>query len=107
MVAAVSVGMLSLVGARAMASPDQTANSIAKVLDERVSTIEKLVVDVAEAMPEEKYGFVPTNGEFKGVMSFGDQIKHIADDNYMALEPLLTETHPAGPAGSSKKELIA
>ena len=38
-------------------------------------------------MPEEKYGFVPTNGEFKGVMSFGDQIKHIADDTYMARNP--------------------
>jgi hypothetical protein len=29
-------------------------------------------------MPEEKYGFVPTNGEFTGVKSLGDQIKHIA-----------------------------
>jgi hypothetical protein len=33
---------------------------------------------VAEAMPEDKYGFVPTRGKFEGVRSFGEQVKHVA-----------------------------
>lgn len=33
---------------------------------------------VAAAMPEEKYSFVPNAGEFKGVRSFAEQVKHVA-----------------------------
>ena len=29
-------------------------------------------------MPEDKYAFIPTNGKFEGVRSFGEQIKHVA-----------------------------
>lgn len=28
--------------------------------------------------PRDKYSFVPTNGKFEGVRSFGEQIKHVA-----------------------------
>jgi uncharacterized damage-inducible protein DinB len=46
--------------------------------------MEKEFVDAAEAMPEDKYGFAPatTAGEFKGVRTFADQVKHVADANY-------------------------
>jgi hypothetical protein len=42
------------------------------------------VVSAAEAMPAEKYDFAPptTMGEFKGVRSFGAQVKHLAEANY-------------------------
>lgn len=99
--------VLILFAARPVASPNPGASSIMSVVDDAVSSIEKLVVGVAEAMPEEKYGFVPTNGEFAGVMSFGDQIKHIANDTYGACGTILTEKHPTGPAGSRKAELVA
>ena len=36
------------------------------------------LLGLAEAMPEDKYSFVPTNGKFEGVRSFGEQIKHVA-----------------------------
>ena len=94
LLAAIGVGTLSLFVPRVIASPDQTAPSIASVVDHSVSSIEKRVVGAAEAMPEEKYGFVPTNGEFKGVMSFGDQIKHVADDNYGGYAFVLGEKPP-------------
>ena len=29
-------------------------------------------------MPEAKYGFIPTMGNFEGVRSFGEQVKHVA-----------------------------
>jgi hypothetical protein len=32
---------------------------------------EKVIVSAAEAMPADKYGFAPTDGEFKGVRIFG------------------------------------
>lgn len=32
---------------------------------------EKEIVSAAEAMPADKYGFAPTEGEFKGVRTFG------------------------------------
>lgn len=41
------------------------------------------VVGAAEAMPADKYDFAPTNGEFKGVRTFGAQVKHLAEANYM------------------------
>jgi len=33
-------------------------------------------------MPEDKYSFAPTNGEFKGVRTFAEQVKHVAAVNY-------------------------
>jgi uncharacterized damage-inducible protein DinB len=40
------------------------------------------VVSAAEAMPADKYDFVPTTGEFKGVRTFGQQVTHIAEAQY-------------------------
>ena len=36
----------------------------------------------AEAMPADKYSFVPTGGDFKGVRTFAQQITHIAEAQY-------------------------
>ena len=49
-----------------------------------LSNMEKEFVDAAEAMPEDKFNFAPpaTQGDFKGVRSFGDQVKHVAEANY-------------------------
>lgn len=55
---------------------------------------EKTVIGVAEAMPEEKYDFAPIAGEFKGVRTFADQLKHIAADNYLLGAGILGENAP-------------
>ncbi len=44
--------------------------------------LEKEFVDAVEAMPEDKFNFAPTTGEFKGVRSFGAQVKHVASANW-------------------------
>ncbi|HKF48346.1 MAG TPA: DinB family protein [Terracidiphilus sp.] len=44
--------------------------------------MEKEFVDLAEAMPEDKFNYAPTEGEFKGVRSFSGQVKHVAEANY-------------------------
>jgi len=53
--------------------------SPAQVFDKLLSGVEKEFVSAAEAMPEDKYDFVPAQGEFKGVNSFGNQVKHVAE----------------------------
>jgi hypothetical protein len=55
----------------------------AQVYGKLLSGMEQEFVAAAEAMPEDKYNFAPTTaiGEFKGVRTFGDQIKHVAEAN--------------------------
>jgi uncharacterized damage-inducible protein DinB len=55
--------------------------------DKLLSGMGKEFVDAAEAMPEDKYDFVPTTGEFKGVRSFGAQVKHVAEANWYFFAP--------------------
>jgi hypothetical protein len=57
--------------------------TISQVLDSSINNVEKDFVPAAEAMPEEKYNFAPANGEFKGVRTFAEQVKHVAASNYL------------------------
>jgi len=59
-----------------------TPQAPSQVYGKLLSLLEKEFVSAAEAMPEEKFNFSPTQGEFKGVRSFGAQIKHVAESNY-------------------------
>jgi uncharacterized damage-inducible protein DinB len=52
-----------------------------EVYGKLLGLLEKEFVSAAEAMPEDKYDFSPTQGEFKGVRSFGSQVKHVAEAN--------------------------
>jgi len=60
-----------------------TLMSPSQTYDKLLSGMEKEFVDAAEAMPAEKYDFAPpvTAGEFKGVRTFGEQVKHVAEAN--------------------------
>jgi len=53
----------------------------AQVYGKLLSGMEQEFVSAAEAMPEDKFNFAPTQGEFKDVRSFGDQVKHVAQAN--------------------------
>ncbi len=61
--------------ATAQASPAQTFNNL-------MSALESEVVGAADAMPADKYNFAPTQGEFKGVRTFAQQVKHLTEANY-------------------------
>jgi uncharacterized damage-inducible protein DinB len=56
---------------------------------------EKVIVSAAEAMPADKYGFAPTDGEFKGVRTFGQMVKHLSATNYILAAAALGEELPA------------
>ena len=60
----------------------QTNYTVSQSLDFWISNTEKEVVSAANAMPEERYAFTPTAGEFKGVRTFAQQVKHLAANNY-------------------------
>jgi len=76
----------------------QTASTkqigITEVLDELVTNAEKEIVPAAEAMPESNFMFTPINGEFKGVRTFAEQVKHLSAANYLLAARILEETPP-------------
>ncbi len=76
------------------AQADQAPPTVASVLDRSLSGVEREFVSAAEAMPEDKYGFAPTTGEFKGVRTFAEQVKHVAAVNYMVFAAMLGEKAP-------------
>lgn len=69
-------------------------NPIAKIYDGDLSTIESELVPLVEAMPEAKFGFAPTSGEFKGARTFAQQATHIASVNYACAAAMLGEKNP-------------
>jgi hypothetical protein len=56
---------------------------------------EKVIVSATDAMPADKYGFAPTDGEFKGVRTFGQMVKHLSATNYILAAAALGEEPPA------------
>ena len=52
--------------------------SIAESVSSTLEFAEGDFLGIAEAMPEDKYSFVPTVGQFDGVRTFGEQVKHVA-----------------------------
>lgn len=52
--------------------------SIAESVSQPMQFAEGSFLGIAEAMPEDKYGFIPTNGKFDDARSFGEQVKHVA-----------------------------
>ena len=52
--------------------------SIAASVEFTMNLNEGSFLSLAEAMPEDKYGFIPTNGKFDDARSFGEQVKHVA-----------------------------
>ena len=79
--------------------------------DRQISNTEREVVGLVEAMPADKFGFAPTNGNFTGVRTFGTQAKHIAFIMNAVAASVLGETMPPakddnGPADMTKKEDI-
>jgi hypothetical protein len=90
----------------------QEHRSVTEVLDHTVSNLEHDFIPTAEAMPEDKFDFAPTNGEFKGVRTFAQQIKHVAAVNYELGAAILQEKPPvdindeSGPASITTKTEI-
>jgi uncharacterized damage-inducible protein DinB len=73
--------------------------TIASVIDHEIGIVEKEVIGAAEAMPEEKFEFSPEKlnlpgSDYKGVRTFGEQLKHIAASNYLIWSPITGDKLP-------------
>jgi len=64
------------------------------------------IVSAADAMPADKYGFAPTDGEFKGVRTFGQQVKHLAATNFILSAAALGEDPPADAGDETGPETV-
>jgi uncharacterized damage-inducible protein DinB len=77
----------------------QVPPTIASAMDREINTIEKEVVEAAEAMPEDKFNFSPEGlnipgSNYKGVRTFALEVKHIAASNYALWSPLTGDKFP-------------
>lgn len=88
------------------AQANDAPKTITSILDGGIKNAEGEFVPAAEAMPEDKYGFAPTTGEFKGVRTFGQQVKHVAAVNYMVAAAILGEKSPVDLGGESGPDNI-
>jgi hypothetical protein len=84
-----------------IAQAQQPPPTVAFVVDSEVSAIEKQILGVAEAMPEDKFNFSPESlnirgSDYKSVRSFAVQLKHFAASNYFIWSPLTGDKLPEG-----------
>ena len=86
---AVSVLSSSVLAVAQTSSAKAGAQSTpAAVFGKLLRNQESEIVGAAEAMPADKYDFAPTNGNFQGVRTFAQQVKHLAQANYHLFGPI-------------------
>src|ERR1700740_3670472 len=100
-VGSVALGQSSTKPAPASTPQAQQAPTIAAVVDHDISGVEKQILDVADAMPEDKFNFSPETlripgDDFKGVRTFAVQLKHLAASNYFIWSPITGDKLPEG-----------
>jgi hypothetical protein len=88
----------AIVGAQ-QDQPQAPAASISSVMEAQLAWLEGQFVPAAEAMPEDKFEFVPasgTNVDFRGVRTFALQVKHVATANLGFYNLILGQPMPPG-----------
>jgi len=93
----------------AQTQPPQLPPTIAAIVDRQISTVEKLITEAAEAMPENKFNFSPENlnipgADYKGVRTFAMEVKHLAASNYALWSPLTGDRFPKDFLGGNGPE---
>jgi uncharacterized damage-inducible protein DinB len=71
-----------------------------------LKSLQERIVSAAGAMPADKYRFAPTDGEFKGVRTFGQQVKHLAATNYILAAAALGGEPPSSAGDESGPEAV-
>jgi uncharacterized damage-inducible protein DinB len=66
-----------------------------RALQPLLTIAQKLITSAVDAMPADKFGFAPTDGEFKGVRTFGQMVKHLSATNHILAAAALGEEPPA------------
>jgi hypothetical protein len=87
----------------------EPATTIASAVDHEISNAETQIVEVAEAMPEDKFNFSPetlniSGGDYKGVRTFAQEVTHIAASNFAIWSPLTSDKFPKDFMGGNGPE---
>jgi uncharacterized damage-inducible protein DinB len=69
-------------GAPAAAGAQERVDPMAGTVTQWFTMIERQFVSLADAMPADRWTFAPKDGEFKGVRTFAEQVKHVACANF-------------------------
>jgi len=56
--------------------------TVGAAMDSTYQWVPMQFIGAAEAMPADKFDWAPTQGEFKGVKTFAQQVKHVAAVNF-------------------------
>src|SRR5712675_755297 len=99
--------LLLLTGIALAQTAKPEPKTVSQVLNGSVTNVENEFVPAADAMPEDKYSFAPTSGEFKGVRTFAQQVKHVAAVNYIVAASILEEKPPTDTGGEKGPDAIA
>lgn len=93
------VAIAAFTDAQAQRSPEATDSTwVRERANYRVlldGAVRRNIVSAAESMPADKYGFVPSSGEFANVRTFSHQIKHLAATNFLLAAAALGEDPPS------------
>lgn len=89
---ALAVPLLTLIPAFAADPPKPAIN---KIFDNQLTMVERELVPLLDAMPEDKFQFTPKVGEFRNVRTFAQQATHIAYVNYAVAAAVLGEKNPS------------
>jgi DinB superfamily len=76
-------------------APSLDAQKEKRAFESLLNLVEKEIVSTVDAMPADKFGFAPTDGEFKGVRTFGQMVKHFSATNHILAAAALGEEPPA------------
>lgn len=90
-----ALGLAVALPAAAQAPAPKAAPAVAltpgKAMEGTYAFVDMQFVPAADAMPEEKWGFAPKDGEFKGVKTFAQQVRHVAAANHFFSALILGE----------------
>lgn len=92
-------------------SPQERTDPMADTVGRPFAMMARSFIALADAMPAEKYSFKPTSGEFEGVRTFGEQVKHVACANFAFFNQIEKKEPPAdcasgGPSPAATKAEI-
>ncbi|MGB8132062.1 MAG: DinB family protein [Candidatus Angelobacter sp.] len=111
---AIAAGILLAYSAPALAQKAPLEpKTIADSIDYIWHDVEHDFTALVEAMPEDKWDFKPTQGEFKNVRTFGEMVKHVACSNEAWAKQISGEKPPkrcdlGGPnPAKSRAEILA
>ena len=100
------VVLLSTAPVLAQSAKPAEPHTVSQVVDFWVTNTEQLLVPAAEAMPESKYSFAPSVGQFAGVRTFAEQVKHVAAANHQLAAAARGENPPPGTHDESAPDTL-